>query len=145
MISAAFFGHRDMDYSAYFQRIDDAILGLIENCGVRVFYNGYRGNFDVACARAVQKLKRDFPDVRQILALSYHPVAGEQVPPYFDETEYLLERERPPKFAIYYTNLEIVKRCGYIVSGVKYDFGGAWEMCEAARRQGKRIISIFDA
>ena len=40
MKSCTFFGHRDYNYTPYKGKIEAIILDLIENHGVREFYNG---------------------------------------------------------------------------------------------------------
>lgn len=145
MSAAAFFGHRDKDYTQYSGAISKIIEALISDCGIDVFYNGARGNFDSVCAKAVYELKSKYSHVKQLMVLSYHPARDLYVPPWFDETIYLLENDCPPKFAISRTNFEIVKRCDYIISGATLDFGGAWTACEYAKRLNKKIIWIFDS
>ncbi len=142
MSAAAFFGHRDIDYFQYADRIAKIVENLIEQ-GVDVFYNGARGNFDSICAKTVYELKRKYPHIKQLMVLSYHPSRDLNVSPCFDETVYLFKNDCPPKFAISRTNIEIVKRCDHIVSGVCRNFGGAWTACEYARRLKKNIISII--
>lgn len=144
MSSAAFFGHRHGNYYEYSDKISGIIEDLIVNHDVTTFYNGARGDFDNTCAGILHNLKEKYPNVVQLMALSYYPNSDFYLPPSYDESVYLLEEPCPKKFAITYTNREIVKRCDYIISGVRRDFGGAWETCEYARRRHKCIISIFE-
>ena len=109
-----------------------------------MFYNGARGNFDSICAKTVYELKRKYPHIKQLMVLSYHPSRDLNVSPCFDEIVYLFKNDCPPKFAISRTNIEIVKRCDHIVSGVCRNFGGAWTACEYARRLKKNIFSIIE-
>ena len=46
--------------------------------------------------------------------------------------------------AISYTNQAIVERVDYIISGVAYDWGGAWTACEYARRKKKIILNVIE-
>ena len=144
MSSAAFFGHRDVNYSQYSESIEKIVEVVVRNCGVNLFYNGFRDNFDIICAKTVYKIKEKFPNIKQIMVLSYHPSNNFVLPTYFDGSIYLLENECPPQYAITHTNREIIRRCDFVISGVKSDFGGAWTACEYARRLHKKVISIFD-
>ncbi len=144
MSSVAFFGHRDFDYKLYREKIIDFICDLIENHGVIEFYNGFRGNFDILCAEIVCELKKKYLNLKNIMVLSYHPDKDFMLPKFFDESTYLLEKRVPPKFAISYTNQAIINLVDFIISGVKYDWGGAWTACEYARKKKKIIINLFE-
>ena len=144
MKSCAFFGHGKYDYRPHLEQIKAYIIELIENHGTREFYNGYRGAFDNLCAEIVFELKETYPSIKNIMVLSYHPKEEFVLPKFIDESIYLLDKTVPPKFAISHTNQAIVDRADYIVSGVKYDWGGAWSACEYARRKKKIIIKLFE-
>ena len=144
MLSAAFFRHRKIDYLPFKDKISMAISDLIKNRGVRKFYNGFRGNFDILCAKIVFDFKVDFPDMQNIMVLSYHNYSDFRLPKYFDGSVYLLEKSVLPQYAILQTNREMVLRADYIISGVRYDFGGAYTACDFARRKKKDIIDIFN-
>ena len=143
MAICAFFGHSDMYYYDYEDKIRSIIIDLIENHGIKVFYNGYRGNFDRKCADIVGKLKQNYPYISNILVLSYHPDHNFYMPRSFDDSVYLLDRPVPPRYAIARTNRIIAEKADFIVSGVKFEYGGAYEACRYARRLNKKIISIF--
>ena len=144
MAIAAFFGHKDYNYTDYEPVLNKIIVNLIEKHDVTEFYNGYRGAFDRVCALSVYKLKPKYPHIKNTLVLSYLPDKNFVLPYCFDESVYLLERARPVKFAIWYTNRMAVDAADYIISGVRYDFGGAWAACDYARRRRKQIINLFD-
>ena len=73
MSAAAFFGHRDIEYFQYCDKLAKIIENLILDHGVDVFYNGARGNFDIICAKTLHELKRKYPHIKQLMELSYHP------------------------------------------------------------------------
>lgn len=120
------------------------IIDLIENHDVKEFYNGFRGAFDGICAEIVCELKENYPSIKNIMVLSYHPREEFRLSKFFDESIYLLDKSVPPRFAISYTNQAIVDRVDFIISGVKYDWGGAWTACEYAHRKKKTIIKLFE-
>ena len=144
MSSCAFFGHRSYPYAPHRDRLKAIIVDLIENHGVSEFYNGLRGDFDRLCADIVYGLMNDYPMIKHIFVLSYHPRRDFVLPRYFTASIYLLEKSVLPKFAIAYTNQAIVEKADFIVSGVALHSGGAWAACEYAHRKKKIIIKFFE-
>ena len=144
MAKCAFFGHRNYSYAPFREKIESCICDLIKNHGVTEFLNGFRGDFDNICARAVFSMKKHYPNIKNIMVMSYHPQENFSLPQYFDESVYLLERSVMPKFAVFYTNQAIVQQADFIVSGVVHDWGGAWTACNYARKQKKIILSVVD-
>lgn len=144
MVSVAFFGHRDYNYSPYKDKIQAIIVDLIENHGVRKFYNGFRGNFDRLCAKIVFELKKFYPTIKNIMVLSYHNHPNFVLPKHFDESVYFLEKRVPLKFAISYTNQEMILQSDFIISGVRNNYGGAYTACDFALRHKKIVLNIFE-
>lgn len=142
MKNCAFFGHRSANYEPYKDKIRLEMTGLVKNCGVTQFFGGGRGRFDSVCARQAYELKREFPDVRNILVLSYHPDNKFELPKIYDESVYLLERKVPPLYAIVETNKAIVDMADVVICGVMRDFGGAYEAIAYAKQKRKKIIDI---
>ena len=62
---------------------------------------------------------------------------------FFDDSVYLLERTVPPKYAILETNYTLIRKVDFIVSGVKYTFGGAAKAIDYAKKQKKTVIDVF--
>ena len=143
MKSCAFFGHRDMDYEPQRERIREVLIDLIEREGVTQFYSGNRGNFDRICSELVHELKTIYPQIRNTMVLSYHPTKDFKLPVYYDDSVYLLDRSVPHAYAILVTNERLVEITDIIVSGVVYDFGGAYKTCNYARKKNKLIIEIL--
>lgn len=143
MRSATFFGHRKFDYLPYKDNLRKVLVDVIENYGVKKFYNGFRGNFDVICAEAVFELKTIYPDIKNIIVLSYLNIKNLVLPKYFDESVYLLEKRVLPQYAISHTNREMVLRSDFVISGVFYHYGGAYTACDFVRRNKKIIFDIF--
>lgn len=144
MLSATFFGHRDFNYSPYRERLQAMIIDLVENHDVKEFYNGFRGNFDGLCATIVFDLKARFPAVKNIMVLSYYNRQNAVLPKFFDESVYFLEKRVPPQYAISYTNQEMILHSNFIISGVRYQYGGAYAACEFAKRHKKFILDLFE-
>ena len=141
MLSCAFFGHRSYDYRPYKDKIREVVEYLI-NKGVTEFYNGWRGRFDVICAQIVSELKEKYPQIKNIMVLSYRPTKEFELPKYFDESIYLLEDSVPPRYAIARTNRALVKKVNYVVSGVAYVWGGAFNACEYAKKLLRSMVNV---
>ena len=145
MKSCVFFGHAKFDYEPYRERIKSSIVELIEKYAVTQFYSGGRGAFDGICSRIVAELKGDYPHVKNTLFLSYLPKGKDEfiLPTAFDDSVYFLETKVPPKYAIIRTNELAVQRADFVVSGVRYSWGGAARAVEFARKKGKRVFSVI--
>lgn len=140
-LSCAFFGHKNYDYTPYEDKIRERIVYLI-NRGVTEFYNGYRGRFDSMCARIVHDLKKQYPQIKNIMVLSYMPDNDFEKPDVFDETVYLLEQRVPLKYAISHTNRMLVQTVNYIVSGVVWKWGGARTACNYAEQLYRTVFYV---
>lgn len=139
----AFFGHRNFSYQKYEEKISAYIMELIAEKNVVQFYSGFRGDFDILCAKLVCNIKFRYPHIVNTMVLSYHPRSDFILPTYFDDSVYLLEQEVPPRFAITYTNRKIVDLSDYIISGTLLKTGGAADACKYAMSKKKVILSIF--
>ena len=145
MKSCAFFGHRKyFDYESEIgEKLKNLLEELISEDGIIEFYNGYRGNFDRLCAQKVALCKRKFPNIQNILVLSYLN-SKKELPEDFDNSIYLLEGNVPPRYAIDRTNKLLVEKVDIVISGVKFCYGGAWNACDYARRRNKTIYNVFE-
>ena len=145
MKSCVFFGHAKYDYEPYREKIKNSIVELIEKYAVTQFYSGGRGAFDGICSRIVAELKSDYPHLKNTLFLSYLPKGKDEfiLPKAFDDSVYFLETRVPPKYAIIRTNELAVQRADFVVSGVRYSWGGAARAVEFARKKGKRVFSVI--
>lgn len=146
MGACAFFGHRIGMYQKYQKYMESLLINLIEREGITQFYMGGRGDFDYFCADIVAKLRVRYPNIKNTLVLSYMPKGGEDytLSSRYDDSVYLLEERVLPKFAIIKTNEALVKKVDVVVVAVRFQSGGAWRATEYARRQGKKIINIYD-
>lgn len=146
MGACAFFGHRFGEYEKYRGYIKNLITNLIEQEGITQFYTGGRGMFDCFCGDIVAELRMRYPYIKNTLVRSYMP-RGEgdrMVSSRYDDSVYLLEERVLPKFAIVKTNEALVKKVDIVVAAVCLQSGGAWRATEYARRQGKKVINIYE-
>ena len=141
MLSCAFFGHREYQYGGYRDRLEDAIKYLIE-LGVTEFYSGNRGAFDRLCAHTVWNLKDEYPEIRNILVLSYLPNKF-NLPEWYDDAVYLLDKKVPQRFAISHTNRKLAQAVNYIIVGVEHKWGGAWSVYNYALKHMYSTLNII--
>lgn len=142
MHSCAFFGHSNFDYDPYKEKIRERIIDLIENRGVTEFYSGGRGKFENMCSHLVWELREKYPNIKNILVLSYIPSKKFDLFFYYDESVYLLEKKVPYRFAISHTNRKLVETVDYIISGVTRSYGGAKAACDYAKRLYKTMFYV---
>lgn len=134
----------------YREKLLHIIIDLIENKGVTQFYSGYRGDFDFYCSTLIYELKVRYPQIKNTMVLSYIPETPNdpdysfELPKYFDDSIYLLERKVPKRLAIIETNKCLVDKVDFIVAGVIAHGGGAYIACEYAFKRKKPIISVVE-
>ena len=144
MKSCVFFGHRAGNYEDVEGRFKEILIHLIENEGVTEFYSGGRGAFDQLGARLVAELKVRYSHIKITRVLSYMPKEKEEYTPlYFDDSVYLLERQVPARYAIIETNKLLADKADFIISGVKYPFGGAAQAVAYAKKK-KNVIELYE-
>ena len=97
------------------------------------------------CSSIVYELKSKYSALKNTLVLSYLPKKKEEysLPEKYDDSVYFLEKKVPPRLAIVKTNEETVNRVQFILSGVVWSHGGAYEACKYAQRKGKKVIFIL--
>lgn len=141
-LSCAFFGHREYPYWGYRDKLEEAIKYLID-IGVTEFYSGNRGTFDRLCAYTVWNLKDEYPEIRNILVLSYLPDEKFKLPEWYDEAVYLLDKQVPHRYAISHTNRKLAQTVNYIIVGVAHKFGGAWSVYNYARKHLYSTLNVI--
>ena len=146
MKACAFFGHGKEDYESYKEYIEEIIVDLIEEKGITQFYSGGRGAFDIICAKIVGRLKKEYPQIKNTLVLSYIPQEKDTfiLNDYYDDSVYLLEKKTLPKFAIAKTNEAMVDKADIIMTAVRNGWGGAYNAYQYAQRRQKEILNIYD-
>lgn len=143
-----FFGHRDFccDESTIC-KIRLQIVNCIEKMGIFNFLVGFYGKFDFVCANVINKLKKQFPQIKLILVLSYlerkfNELDKDYIKNTFDEIIYPPIEKVPKKFAIVKCNEWIVSQCDYLIFYVDFSFGGACKMLEYAHKKKKAYINF---
>lgn len=123
--TCTFFGHRDSPDTIK-PKIRAAVIDLIENHGVTMFYVGNQGNFDRL--------------VRSVLA--YMPSAKKSADDFSDTLLPDGIEKVPKRFAISWRNKWMIEHADYVVTYVTRLFGGAAQFSALAKSKGKIIYDI---
>ena len=142
MSACTFFGHSDSPLHIRPQ-LKRLVLSLIES-GVREFYVGDKGNFDLMAASVLREIYRENHSISYSVVLSYLPAK----PDYLQNSDYIetmypegLEKV-PLRYAIVWRNKWMLQKCDYVICYVKYTWGGAYKFVELAEKKGKTVINL---
>lgn len=138
--TAVFIGHKECaSLSPLLLR--ETIIDHIEH-GVKIFLNGGMGNFDSLCAGMVNRLKKQFPEIKNELVIPYLSFAIHD-PERYDAIVFPEELEGLYfKAAIPARNRYMVQQAGYAICYVNHDWGGAAQTLHMARKAGTMIINL---
>ena len=136
----AFFEHREV-WENLDAPLDDAIRKAVLEYGVTEFWNGGYGKFDSLSAAAVNRAKRDWPQLQLIRVYAYLP--REKLSDLYDGSIYPEGLETGlQRFAISKRNIWIARNCDMVICYVRNEYGGAYEACRTAARAGKPILNL---
>ncbi len=141
----AFCGHRLVLDGEVKSHLNTEIEKLAER-GFTEFYSGGMGEFDKMCENVVRKYKRKNNEIKLILVLPYMTVAVNR---YGDEYKRLYDEIIIPdlgdihyKRAITERNKWIAEHVDTVITYIRRDYGGAWNMYRYAKKIGTEIIEI---
>ena len=136
-----FFGHRDAPPKIK-PALRQVLLDLIERQGVKQFYVGNQGNFDVMARSLLAELEQSH-GIRYEIVLAYLP--SEKAPLYDPDHTLLPEgiETVPPRFAIEYRNKWMIDHSDIVITYVHRSFGGAAKFKELAEKKNKVVIQIM--
>lgn len=141
--TAVFIGNRDC-YGVNTAHIREAIIHAI-NSGITTFLSGGQGYFDEICATIVHQLKREYPNINNVLVIPYRnfKIFDKNI---FDEIIYpfdkLEESYLSYRVAIPERNRIIVSWSSMAISYV-YRNGGASKTLELAKKANLEIIDLL--
>lgn len=143
MPSCTFFGHRDCPDSIRFT-IRRAIIELILEHGVNMFYVGNQGRFDELVLSELRMIQSVYPHMDYAVVLSHLPEDQNFPLPYAPEETMFPEGVESvhPGFAISRRNDWMLKQADFVVSYVIHSWGGAAKYTAKARRMNKNIFHI---
>lgn len=136
-----FFGHRDAPPGIK-SSLRQVILDLIERQGVKQFYVGNHGSFDVMA----RTLLAEFELTHRIhyeVVLAYMPKKED---PLYDPNHTVLPEgieAVPPRFAIEYRNKWMIDQSDIVITYVHRSFGGAAKFKKLAEKRNKMVIQIM--
>lgn len=136
-----FFGHRDCPETIK-PKIRAAVIDLIENHGVTMFYVGNQGNFDRMVRSVLKEVTTAYPGVGYAVVLAYMPSTKKRAD---DSSDTLLPdgiEKVPKRFAISWRNKWMIEHADYVVTYVTRLFGGAAQFSALAKSKGKIIYDI---
>ena len=136
-----FFGHRDAP-SSLEDTLKEAIIRLIEQEQVDLFYVGNQGKFDNMVRKVLKTLQGEYPHIRYAVVLAYMPTENDKEQD-FSDTIYPDGLERVPRrAAIAARNRWMIEKAQYVIAYVKTPGGGAADAVALASRKGKNIIRL---
>lgn len=138
--TAVFIGHNEC-YGISSQDVELAIIKLIK-CGVTVFLSGGQGGFDRLCAVCVNRLKNQYPQIKNCIVIPYlnFKIFDKDI---FDEIIYPENFEKYHyKAAIPARNRFMVDSSAYAICYVNHGWGGAAKTFERAIKKNLTIINI---
>lgn len=142
MLSCTFFGHKDTPKEIE-PTLRSTLIDLIENKNIYNFYVGNHGNFDNMVKRILRELNEIYP-ITYAVVLAYLP-GKKHDPDEESPADTILPdgiEAVPRKFAVSYRNKWMIERSDYVVTYVKYTFGGAAHFKELAEKKKKIVMNI---
>ena len=145
----AFIGHRQIP-SAAEENVRNAAEAFLLETERAVFLTGGMGAFDTAASRAVRSLKMQYPrreiSLRLILPSMRYVPKPEYMFLYEDLYDEILVCEASDgahfKAMIGIRNRWMIDQADLVIAYVRYDYGGAYQALNYAKRQGKRILLL---
>lgn len=139
--ACTFFGHRDSP-EIIKPKIRMAVIDLIENHGVTMFYVGNQGNFDRMVRSVLKEVTTAYPGVGYAVVLAYMPSTKKRAD---DSSDTLLPdgiEKVSKRFAIPWRNKWMIEHADYVVTYVTRLYGGAAQFSALAKSKGKIIYDI---
>lgn len=124
MNACTFFGHKDCS-PAIIPLLEKAIVDLVVNHDVRMFYVGNQGQFDAYARRVLRGITETYPQVSYAVVLAYMP-CGASVNGDSSDTMLPEGIERiHPRYAISWRNRWVLAHAGFVIAYVTHSWGGA--------------------
>lgn len=138
--ACTFFGHRDSQETIK-PKIRAAVIDLIENHGVTMFYVGNQGNFDRLVRSVLKEVTTAYPGVGYAVALAY--MSSTTKVDDFSDTMLPDGIEKVPKrFAIHWRNKWMIEHADYVIAYIVHSLTNVSRFVDLARIKQKTIILI---
>lgn len=141
MMVCTFFGHRDAPEEAK-RSLEIVVENLINQKGVDLFYVGNQGKFDQIVWKVLVQMREKYSHIRCFKVLAYFPIKRIE-----DEEDSIYPEgleSKPLKFAISHRNRWMIERSDYVVTYVRYGWGGAAQAKNLAEKKGKKVLNLPD-
>lgn len=138
-MNCTFFGHRDAP-STIKPRLKETIMQLL-NEGIKHFYVGNNGSFDLLAQESLAELANDGLDIKYNIVLSYInelAMSGNQQATIFPEGQELAI----PKFAISKRNEWLLNNSSVVIAYVRYSVSNSYKYIEKARKNGLAVVNL---
>ena len=136
-----FFGHRDC-LETIKPKIRTAVIDLIENHGVTMFYVGNQGNFDRLVRSVLKEVTTAYPEVGYAVVLAYMPSTKKRADDFSDTLLPDGIEKVPKRFAIPWRNKWMIEHADYVLTYVTRPYGGSAKFKGIAVKMGKRICEL---
>lgn len=141
MNACTFFGHKDCS-PAIIPLLEKAIVDLVVNHDVRMFYVGNQGQFDAYARRVLRGITKTYPQVSYAVVLAYMP-CGASVNEDSSDTMLPEGIERiHPRYAISWRNRWMLAHADFVIAYVTHSWGGAARYVQSALRQHKQVLNL---
>lgn len=142
-MTCTFFGHKNCSEKIE-PMLRAAIVGLIENNGVNIFYVGNQGRFDYMTYRVLKELSKTY-SIEYYVVPAYLPIKKSEKYT-FEPRDTLFPdgiETVPRRYAVCYRNRWMIRRSDYVITHVSSPVGsGAAKFKDLAEKQGKTVINI---
>lgn len=141
--ACTFFGHSDCPETIK-PKIRTAVIDLIENHGVTMFYVGNQGNFDRLVRSVLKEVTTAYPEVGYAVVLAYMPSTKKRADDFSDTLLPDGIEKVPKRFAIPWRNKWMIEHADYVVTYVTRHCGGASRFADYAGKNGKKLQPLAD-
>lgn len=141
-----FCGHRQLELSKEeSESIKNFLVEKIKACPNATFYLGGYGDFDNTVFELLKEIQKDFPKIELIFVSPYLDPSYAKLSyakEIYDDIIYPPIEKVPKKFAILKRNEWMVDQSDFVVSYVKYPWGGAGKTLDYAVKKHKPYVNF---
>ena len=143
MSACTFFGHRDCPSSVK-TKLRAALIDLIENHAVDMFYVGQQGSFDAMVRSVLKELVTVYPHINYVVVLERMPQKRDDFDTHNFSDTLLPEGIETvhPRYAIDRRNRWMLQQSEYVVTYIRHPWGGAAKFASEAKRLGKNVVEL---
>ncbi len=146
LLQVALFGHSIYNNPEADARLAELVDTLTREHEFVEFYIGRHGDFDIAAASTVKRVRANhgLDNASMTLVLPYHTANDAYYADYYDDLAYPLSSRTHFKAAITKRNEWMVEQADLVIVLVERESGGAYTAMRYAERLGKRIINLVE-